>query len=233
MGFSIMFSLRGKACRMHPDLLEREIFAIGYVGVQWSFLEHLILLETTDLAYKAKEKFPDEAISLSFKRRLRCWRDLIKRKAPTKSQERLLGLASRIGSIERSRHRITHGIWEWEAKRPDKLRASSIRPPHEFDEPFDFDKLIGIGEKIGELCFEILYPKGREQAWKDVIKARTKGGSYVSREARLMLTGKGHLLPPALRTEPPEDPEAKAFIERLKSVAGQFVPPPSARKSKR
>src|SRR5258708_6830618 len=56
---------------VHTDLSEGELYAIGYVTVQWAHLEHALLLATVKLAAARKRDPPSDTFSLSFERRLR------------------------------------------------------------------------------------------------------------------------------------------------------------------
>ena len=139
--------------------------AIGYVTVCWAQLEHLLLHVTVDIAEAAKVPVPEHATSLSFKKRLRALRTLIKETGgAAKRQQALLGLLTKIGNAERSRNRITHGLWDWNQTNPDGLIASSYRMPFDFEERFDFQKLIKLAQQIGEINFSLAFPRGEKQA---------------------------------------------------------------------
>jgi hypothetical protein len=105
-------SLKNDRHRIDTELTQPELASIGYVTVLWAQLEHILLYETVKLAGQAPP--PQDTLSLSFKKRLRAWRALIKAKVNDEKQRaRMLKTANSIGEIERSRHRITHGLWNW------------------------------------------------------------------------------------------------------------------------
>jgi hypothetical protein len=186
---SIVFAPDAGPHRIDTELTQPELAAIGYVTVLWAELEHQLMARSVELAGTAKP--PEEVVSLSFKKRLRAWRALIKANVseePKRSQ--LLSLATKIGGIERSRNRITHGLWGWEPQSADVLRATSFRVPFHFDEPFDFKKLIKIALRIGEVTFQLRFPDGEEQAWRMVIEDRMRRGGAVSRRFALEMLGK-------------------------------------------
>ncbi len=203
---AIIISLENDRHRIATELTEREIYAIGYVTVSWAHLEHLLIIKTMELAEKAKIPLPEDARALSFKKRRRVWRALIKKTVKwPRTRENLLNLATRIGSTERSRNRITHGLWGWDTADPRKLRVGSFRKPFKFEEPFDFEKLMKLGDRIGEINFQLTYPRGKNQA----IKMLAQRGGGVSRRGMLILTGKdsedpGLALPTPLTRNPPQ-----------------------------
>jgi hypothetical protein len=206
----IEFSLDGTPDRLLPDLIEREIFAIGYVTCQWAYLEHMVFAVTLQLARQSRVAVPSDAKNKSFSRRLRAWRVLIQR-SKSKRKERLLKLASTIANLESKRHQITHGLWSYEPKSIHRLIAYSFRPTVEFHEPYDADKIMKLGNKIGEINFELTYPGGKREAQKNWAKTMSELGSYVSRSWLLSLREKGREnqgLPPAIPPEhkPPQSP---------------------------
>lgn len=188
---TILFSEKDGRHRLDTELSMRELAAIGFVMVSWAQLEHLLLQRTAELADKAKVPIPTDATALSFKKRLRALRALAKEALTcSTAQKKFLNLLTRIGGAERSRNRITHGLWDWTLSAPDKLRASSFRPPNKFEEPFDLKKLITLAERIGELNFQLAYPGGKDQAWEELIQSRTQRGWHVSRQGMQLLAGK-------------------------------------------
>jgi hypothetical protein len=172
-----------------PDLFEREIYAIGFLTWQWSFLEHNILLSTEQFAKKLKLPIPSGASNFSFTRRLSAWRQMIEKTRKSKRKGRLLKLVSKIANVESRRHKIIHGLWTWTYSNPEQATTFSFWPRSGNPEPFDFDKLLKLGELVGQINFEILYPGGKKQAFL----ALASQGSYVSRAATLMLMGKEDL----------------------------------------
>ena len=207
---TIIFSTKNKRHRIGAELEMLEYAAIGFVTVSWAQLEHLILQRTVELAEKAGVPIPEDATALSFKKRIRALRVLAKEVITgPKTQKKFLALLMKIGSAGRSRNRITHGLWDWVPSDPDKLQASSFRPPYEFEEPFDFHKLIKLAERIGELNFQLAYPRGEKQAKDAVAQSVMQRGGHVSRLGMQLLTGKDisshhpHLASLQERKEPP------------------------------
>ncbi len=146
--FTIILSPKDKRHRLGTEISMPEFAAIGYVTVSWAQLEHLLLQKTAELADKADVPIPTDATATSFKKRIRALRKLAKEAITgPKTRQKFLNLLTKISGIQRARHRITHGLWDWTLIDPDKLQVSSFRPPYEFEEPFDYHKLIKLAER--------------------------------------------------------------------------------------
>lgn len=184
----IFLSFNDDRHRLTSDLVEGEIFAVGQFTVAWAILEHLILLHTADLCARANIPLPDDAKSLSFKRRRRAFLTVIKKCVRRrKERDHFEAIANKAGSIEQSRNRITHGLWEWDGEDPQRVVASSFKQPFAFEEPFNFDKLIKLAEQVEELNFKLTYPRGQKQAMAEHNQEVSKKGWYISRHAALQL----------------------------------------------
>jgi len=178
-----------------PELTERELAAIGLVTVQWGQLEHLILMTTLEFAEALKdEQASKEAAHFSMDRRLTLLKRLLKSPQFTNADEvkRMRDVLHRIHRINVDRQKIAHGIWDWEYQDPYRMIASSKKPTHEFTEAFDFEKLIKLAERIGEINFELHYPGG--------ITDDDLPHNYMSREAAAMFSGAANCHP---RLRPP------------------------------
>ncbi len=206
------------------EIADAELWAIGTITVQWAYLEHLLLIDTAQMANKAKiDKLPLDATSLSFKKRLSAWRLLVEETIKNaRNRELRLRLASRIANTESDRHKITHGLWQWFPSNPTRLRTYSFRPPFAFaDERFSFDRLLKLGERLGAINFELAYPpkRGRQQDATEVMLGeapRSGRVSYVSRRLLLELAGKGRLnLNPLFSKPPTRMPPLSSLAESL------------------
>lgn len=163
--------LKDNKWRIGTELTDEELIAIGTVTIQWAYLEHAVFINMLALSEK---EIPKEAFSADFSRRLDKWKELIKTNITKKREkERLLNLVRRIAAIARTRHRISHGIWDWLPDNPKKINASSFKPTREFKEGFDLQKLIKFGEDLGEINFALTYPGG----FGDVISSGIGGTS--------------------------------------------------------
>jgi len=166
--------------RIEPSLEEKELAAIGYVTVQWAYLEHIILVHTLRIAHQNNVTVPVDARSQSFENRRNVRRKLIE-KSVTDATERtaLLKIVSKIANLELKRHRLTYGLWGWDEEDPTTMRAYSFRPRVEFDVDFDFDGLMELGFQIGEINFQLTFPGGKKEAWEAMGEANEPGGSFT------------------------------------------------------
>ncbi len=167
-------------CFQWPELEEVEVYAIGFLTFQWAYLEHIVYLQTKTFS---RDRVPPDALSLSFKTRLRIWHDLAKRhykRSPTQLS-RIASLHNRITTVEKRRHQITHGIWHTEIPNVDRLILSSFRPPFAFVEHLDVERVLRLGEEIGAICLSLHFPRGPD--------SMRPVQSYMSRGFVRMMTG--------------------------------------------
>ena len=215
--YGIAYSLvRGQPNQLRPDeLQEAEVWVIGLITIQWAYLEHMLLFDTARMAEQAKfSKFPSDATSLAFSRRLAAWRLTMEATINGKAKRaRLLRLASRIANVKRDRHKIVHGLWEWSPSAPEKLSAYSFRPRVAFrDDGFSFNRLLKLADRIAAINFELTYPsyptderKARVWSTREQLKAlRYLDFAYASRRFLLQITKKA---PPTLSRVVPTGPE--------------------------
>jgi hypothetical protein len=167
---------------IEPDLEQKELAAIGYVTAQWAFLEHAILASTVEITAQNNAPVPTDAYNKAFAKRLRAWRLTIEQFiTDVDKRETLLTIVSKAANLEEKRHQLAHALWTWESQDPTAMRAFSFRPNVEFDVDFDFEGLMQLGDKIGKLNFNLVYPGGKEDAWKSFVELVAERGSYVSR----------------------------------------------------
>lgn len=173
--------------RIEAELEEKELAAIGYVTTQWAMLEHLILGSTVELCSDT-ESLPVGAAGLAFKDRLRAWRLTVEKFAtPAAEKSRLLKFVSRVANLEQRRHKLTHGLWTSNPTDHTTLIAFSFRPKVAFEAEFDFDGLIRLGADVGELCFSLMFPDGKEQAFEAMADEVSQRG-VISRSFQLSVS---------------------------------------------
>ena len=172
------------------ELTERELGAIGLVTVQWSYLEHQLYELALSIAGGLDiDPAPQEIHSSSFDRRCEALKSLLNNAGfPEQGRKRLSGLLHRTRRVEVDRHKITHGLWDWDYSNPYRPKASSQRKPHVFEEGFDLTKLVRLAERIGEINFELTFPAG--VTYENIQMA------YMSREATALMVGDAELSPP-------------------------------------
>jgi hypothetical protein len=70
------------------------------------------------------------------------------------------------------------------------MQAFSFRPNVEFDVDFDFEGIRQLGDEIGELNFDLIFPGGKEDAWKSFMDLASEKGTWVSRSFLLSVREK-------------------------------------------
>ena len=169
------------------DVSEPEYSAIGFTTVHWSFLEFALYYRTVIIAADAGVAIPDDAKSATFTRRLAAFRILVEEVAqPARARTRWLGLAGRITTVAGQRGRVTHGLWSYNARQPDRLWATDQRNPNARSEAFDPDKINELGAAMGAISFVLIHPDG-------VRLEEIFSTPYASRSAQLMFQGKERL----------------------------------------
>ncbi len=166
---SISEDLRTGRVILSPDLDEKELYAIGLVTAQWALLEDIILGHSRAICNSARVPPPEDCTHLSFRRRRKAWRLLIKEYITEPEQTRILKIAEDVATLEKDRHKITHGVWDWDYEDPDSVTASSAREPHVFQKKFDAQTLHELADKIGAASAAIVYPEGVESFFKAQI----------------------------------------------------------------
>jgi|KBSSwiStaDraftv2_1062776.scaffolds.fasta_scaffold891248_2 hypothetical protein len=177
-----------KRPQIATELTERELAAIGLVTVQWAYLEHKILELTEEIAAATGSISVEEASRFSFDRRLEALTKFLKSPNITNEEARqgLLKVLHRIHRLKNDRHKITHGVWDWNYHNPTTPIASSKKRKHEFEEPFDFEKLIKLAERIAEVNYELTFLAG----YSDENSPET----YISRLGAALMRGDTDLL---------------------------------------
>lgn len=150
----------GAKWKIEPELSPEELQTIGLITVQWAHLEHSLLVRTFFLAESAKVSMPKDASNLSFSKRLRAFRDLASAIDNEEEKTVTTRLADRIANAEDQRHKITHGLWDWDESNPEKLTAYSFRQPYNYEHPLEAKKLQKLADHLGELLFELNFPNG-------------------------------------------------------------------------
>jgi hypothetical protein len=182
----IVKNLETGQVHMDFELDPKELAAIGRVTVQWGYLENGIYAVSFALCRDAGVPLPEGAESLSLKTRLRTFREIVEAHVAEPEKKQLLRLHSKIARLQNERHKLSHGLWEWDRDDPSRVRASSFRPRVEFDQGFDVEKLYKLGPEIGEISFELEYPEGYETAFAEAMR---NGGGFMSRDGIRAITG--------------------------------------------
>jgi len=149
----------GGGWRVIPELSDDELRLIGLITTQWANLEHTLYEASNAFAEQLGITAHIDIEDISFDRRLRAFRDLAK-VAPPEDAEHIRRLSDCIANLKDDRHKITHGLWDWDRSNPDRLTALSFRPKYGYEKPFDKQKLEKLADRIGECIFNIMFPNG-------------------------------------------------------------------------
>lgn len=184
----------------------KEYASIGYVVVQWAFLEYALHERIVAFAKRARIKVPKNARSFSFSKRVRALRELISKtiKDPN-ANKRWLDLLSRISNAAGRRQKVAHGLWAYNPARAERLWTEGANQKSKRADKFDFKELGEFGASIGQLSFELLHPRpgtGRPSTAEPPF-------AYWSRSFLLTLQGKDpeELGLPLLIREEPKPPQ--------------------------
>ena len=147
------------------ELSNLEYAAIGMVTVQWSYLEHLLFLIHQMMCECFNERIPDDAKSFSFKKRLRSWFDFLKEhEEVTKNTEFFLCMHGRIAKLMDERHKIIHGMWDYDPANPFSLKLFSTRPNAAFEKASSIDVVHKLATDIGKVnCILTYTPIGTKR----------------------------------------------------------------------
>jgi hypothetical protein len=128
---------------------------------------------------------------------------------PAWLKDAYLRLAARMSNAADSRHKLTHGLWDWYGNNPKRLRIYSFRPPVAFEDHFDFDRVSRLIDRIGEINFVLTYPPRRAGPYDP--RLIPPPGAYMSRRMLLHLTGAEPM------NQTPLGPEHQDLLRRLSS----------------
>ena len=170
---NILKDLNGGPSRVEFELDEAECAAIGRVTAHWAYLEHAVYFATLELADRFGMPAPEDAKRSSFTRRLGALTQMSRKIPDDDERKRLERLVSRIANAEQDRHKMTHGIWDWDHADPERLSASSFRPGYEFEKRYDTAALHNLASRIGEISFALQYPEGWDEAFKQMLADAT------------------------------------------------------------
>jgi hypothetical protein len=164
------------------DISEKEYMLIGSIVFYWSYLEHVLRERTVALAKLAKVPVPPEVNNTDFRRRLGAFRKLVETTTRNATRRQWLNVVKRIERAKAGREHIAHNFWTYNPKKPDQLWSTDLRRSGARSEPFDTEKLMELGRLLGEVGFELTFPK--KPTLRDVSM------SYMSRSFRVAVMGK-------------------------------------------
>jgi hypothetical protein len=190
---------------LYPDISEREMYAIGKMTATWALLESLLIKMTLDLArYSGHRLPPDFVKNNTLARTVKELTSLMKRIKESERLKRSLGtILQRTNTLKTQRHALTHGVFSWDTNKPGFIRVES--PKKQKRHEFDTRTIDKIAQKIAELNFEIMYPSGIDEFYKEKIKA----GCGISRLYAILMSG-----------EESDDPTVQIIRDKMKVAKG-------------
>lgn len=136
------------------EMSEREYQVIGMVTVQWSYLEHAMSMIHERMCKMHKVELSPKASSLSFKDRLRAWYEFLDwAEGKAKNVETFKKIHARIANASAERHKLIHGIWDYDPLNPFGATLSSTRKRLEFEQKTDLDRVYKLYTEIGRINF--------------------------------------------------------------------------------
>lgn len=186
MKFTVVKSLqKQQPLALYPDISEYEMYAIGKMTASWALLESQIIKITLELEEHSPHTLPSDFVeNNTLQKTLKEFKTLIKLIDNPKLKRILESILKRVNNLKTQRHMLTHGIFTWEIKNPEKI---NVQTPKKKQQPqhFDANKIEILARKIAELNFEIMYPQGEEQFY--TARAKTEYG--ISRSFAILVTG--------------------------------------------
>jgi len=180
----VKYLQKKKPLALYPDLSEYEMYAIGKMTASWGLLESQLLSIALELADHSHHSLPPDfvtnnSMSKTLKELKAITNSIVR---PVEVKIFLESILKRVHRLKSQRHTLTHGMFSWDDKNPAKLKVQT-RKRKQQSERFDADKIDRLAEKIGELNFEIMYPRGEKQ----YLKERVEIGHAISRRFAIAL----------------------------------------------
>lgn len=124
ISYMLPFNRKGKG-QVNFDISEQEFGVIGYVVVQWSFLEATLYTTTHEMYEVAGKPVPEDAAADDFKTRVRAFYNAVQEFVIDRAlKDKRIALYNRIVQTAKKtlgRHTIAHGIWTYDPKSPGEL----------------------------------------------------------------------------------------------------------------
>lgn len=139
------------------ELSTNEYTALGIVSAQWSFLEHVLSELSRRLCNRMNFPIPQSLSSLSFKSRLRAFFDIsTELKSQGYATFNLFKLHSDIDKASKKRHKLIHGLWDYNSTNPFSISLYSDRAKVAFRAEEDLDSVMKLSSEIAFLNFFML-----------------------------------------------------------------------------
>jgi len=201
--------------RVNLELRDEEFIALGRVAAHWGFLENLLRELAKHMANALGESLSADADSDSFRKRHRDLKALVSRAmANDPDRDRLLDLLERVGSIQGERHRLIHGLIEWDEENKDALNIHTHKNPGGRPWPVTVETINGVADKIATLS-AFIYNFPSDNPWPNIVSSLASlrdPGEPVAIDAEVLKKVGGDRMTwgtiEGLPVRPPADPEA-------------------------
>jgi hypothetical protein len=155
--------------RVNLELRDAELIALGRVAAHWGFLENLLRELAKHMAAALDEPLSADADSDSFRKRHRDLKSLVARAMLNDpDRERLMDLLDRVGSIQGERHRLLHGLIEWNETNKDALDVHTHKNPGGRAWPVTVETINGVADKIATLS-AFIYNFPSDNPWPNIV----------------------------------------------------------------
>lgn len=145
------------------ELTEPELKALGHVTAQWATLEHLIKEYMMLCAKNTRCLVPND--NNSFQMRRRDWERLARsalKDNPGLLAE-ILAFIKKVGSMEHERHKLIHGLIQWDGSNRRRLKVYSRKNARGRPWTVDAKRIHAFSMKVAALNAEFLNVHGGMQ----------------------------------------------------------------------
>lgn len=169
----------------HFDFEEKELAAIGYAVVHWSFLENAVLEATAAIADAVGRALPEAAKSDAFRPRLRAFLEMIELIKDEEARKYYVDLHARITNANNKRQHLVHGIWSFDLADPNFLIVEKQGNTPGQPKLFNTQAIIDFAIEVSKISMALLDPGGI--SWEELARMKEKG-PFISRRGLRMLT---------------------------------------------
>lgn len=167
------------------ELSERELLSIGHIVAQWGALEHEVFCQTLQTFEEHTQTLPREMNNMQFSGVLEKWKERVVDQCNEEKKKKLEEQYALIRHYHDFRDALVHGMWDWDATSPDRIKTTRVRKKEVISTHFTAADLEVFSWELAKINFNIRYPRGIEDLAEEMINA----GGYVSRLGASMLSG--------------------------------------------
>lgn len=171
--------------RLHNvELSERELLCIGHIIAQWGALEHEVFCQTLQTFDRHAETLPKEMNNMQFSGVLEKWKERVVDQCNGEEKKKLEEQYALIHHYQGYRDALVHGMWDWDAASPNKIKTTRVRKTEIISTHFTAADLEEFSREVARINFNVRYPRGLGDL-AETIKER----GYISRSGASMLSG--------------------------------------------